>query len=458
MNSEQLRLYRKEKELKEKYWVCWLVILKARQIWFTTYKLVDKLDKCLFVKNTNAKIVAHNQDKLKELFAKVKLAYDRIPTQIRSGDIIWEKPAPKYDNVNELYFPTTNSRIKIVLDTRSGTNTDLHISEMAFIRNAVDMLNATLPSSQNADITIETTANGMNEFYSFWKKHHNNDTRFKTHFVSRHLHEEYKLEPPEWRGTPIELEYMEQRLKLSKQQIYRYYRELDEAVDKRSVYQEYPTEPEDAFISTGDSVFDKQKILSLPELGFDYDTKYRNLKLYRKPEMNLIIWVDTALGWLDWDNSAIKVRDRDGLLYASFYWKMPPDDLVLIVDRLFELWYIGIVAIENNNTGIATINKAKEYVWERFMYRRKEVDKVTNKPSYQYGWNTNSKTRPLMISEYEEAIRKGFISEISEEQRTELLTFVYNEKNKPEADSTSHDDAIMADSICRQMRKEPTIV
>jgi len=82
---------------------------------------------------------------------------------------------------------------------------------------------------------------------------------------------------------------MEQRLKLSKQQIYRYYRELDEAVDKRSVYQEYPTEPEDAFISTGDSVFDKQKILSLPELGFDYDTKYRNLKLYRKPEMNLII-------------------------------------------------------------------------------------------------------------------------------------------------------------------------
>ncbi len=64
----------------------WLAILKARQIGFTTYKIIDKLDKCLFYKNVTANIVAHSREKLEDIFMRVKLAYERIPNEILLSD------------------------------------------------------------------------------------------------------------------------------------------------------------------------------------------------------------------------------------------------------------------------------------------------------------------------------------------------------------------------------------
>jgi hypothetical protein len=45
----------------------------------TTYKCIDKLDKAMFYSNINANIVAHNKEKLIEIFQKVKFAYERLP-------------------------------------------------------------------------------------------------------------------------------------------------------------------------------------------------------------------------------------------------------------------------------------------------------------------------------------------------------------------------------------------
>jgi len=63
-----------------------LKLLKARQIGFTTYKLIDKLDKVLFYSNTNVNIVAHNREKLQEIFKRVKYIYEQIPDKIKMSD------------------------------------------------------------------------------------------------------------------------------------------------------------------------------------------------------------------------------------------------------------------------------------------------------------------------------------------------------------------------------------
>ena len=55
------------------------------------------------------------------------------------------------------------------------------------------MLRATIPASENADITIETTANGMNEFKEFWDK----DDRFETIFFPWFIDPSYQKEAPE---------------------------------------------------------------------------------------------------------------------------------------------------------------------------------------------------------------------------------------------------------------------
>jgi hypothetical protein len=55
------------------------------------------------------------------------------------------------------------------------------------------MLRATLPSAEQADITIETTANGMNEFKEF----RDNDDRFEEMFFPWFIQDEYRKTAPE---------------------------------------------------------------------------------------------------------------------------------------------------------------------------------------------------------------------------------------------------------------------
>jgi hypothetical protein len=63
-----------------------------------------------------------------------------------------------------------------------------------------------------------------------------------------------------------------------------------------------------------------------------------------------------------------------------------------------------------------------------------------------------------MLREYEAAIRLGEIDQIDERARPEMFWFVYSDKKKMEAVLGCHDDAIMSDAICRQMRKEQRIL
>jgi hypothetical protein len=55
------------------------------------------------------------------------------------------------------------------------------------------MLRATIPSAENADITIETTANGMNEFKEF----RDTDDRFEDMFFPWFIDPEYQKQCPE---------------------------------------------------------------------------------------------------------------------------------------------------------------------------------------------------------------------------------------------------------------------
>ena len=59
------------------------------------------------------------------------------------------------------------------------------------------------------------------------------------------------------------------------------------------------------------------------------------------------------------------------------------------------------------------------------------------------------------MSEYKMAINNGYIKEADERLIKEMHTFIYNEKGKEEAQTGYHDDAIMTDAICWQMRKSP---
>jgi len=62
------------------------IILKARQLGFTTLIVLFMLDACLFCPNIQAGIIADTDDKAKEIFRdKVRFAYDHLPPGLRSA-------------------------------------------------------------------------------------------------------------------------------------------------------------------------------------------------------------------------------------------------------------------------------------------------------------------------------------------------------------------------------------
>lgn len=462
--SQEIMIKAKQESKKARNWVVRLLELKGRQLWATTYEIIDWLDECLFKANQTIVISAHKIDKMKDFFQRVKYAYDNIPEAIKDERVPWwvrHKPKPQYNNTWELYFPENNSSIKITLDTRSGTPTRLHITELAFKEWAEEMMAGTLPSvPATAPITIETTANGIWWYFyelrtkNYWKPYW--EWAFDCLFIPRYTDPEYISNKDA--ELPKEFEYISnieyEWKKLSKEQINRYCEKIEELW--RTVKQEFPSFPEEAFLTSGDPVFVVELVQSKEKPQYVEDPVYKWLRRYKKDSKRKTIYgVDTSEWWIKWDPSSIFVRDQQTFeLLACYRWHIPPDALCEVIDNINKVYPLCRIGIEKNNTWLATILKSEEYKRHKDIYREKVLDEITMRTTEKVWRVTSAKTRPLMISEYEEAIRTNIIQEIDERQESEMYTFVYNEKKKPEALEWCHDDMILADSICYQMRNE----
>lgn len=98
---------------------------------------------------------------------------------------------------------------------------------------------------------------------------------------------------------------------------------------------------------------------------------------------------------------------------------------------------------------------------ERLKYTKQFVrereDTYTNKHVKSYGFKTTAITRPLILSELQ-AIVNDHINNINDKETLEeMLTFVRNEKGRPEAQSGAHDDLIMGLAIAYYSRTQQSM-
>src|SRR5688572_24460331 len=99
------------------------LVLKARQLGFTTFIQLYMLDVCLFFKDTQAGVIAHTQPDAESIFRnKIKYPYDNLPDAIKAACPI------KRDNTTTLEL-ANNSIIRVGTSLRGGTLQYLHISE-----------------------------------------------------------------------------------------------------------------------------------------------------------------------------------------------------------------------------------------------------------------------------------------------------------------------------------------
>ncbi|OOY20875.1 hypothetical protein BMI86_10235 [Thioclava sp. DLFJ5-1] len=148
------------------------VILKARQLGFTTFACILGLDQALFVGNQRCGIVAQTVDVAADMLRdKVKFAWLNLPEPLRL------KMPLKRESAKELLFGHNNSSIRVATSMRGSTIHYLHISEMGKIakqypERAKEIVTGSLPAvPKTAIATIESTAEGTSgEFYNIASK------------------------------------------------------------------------------------------------------------------------------------------------------------------------------------------------------------------------------------------------------------------------------------------------
>lgn len=144
------------------------VILKARQLGFTTLTCMLWLDTALFSKDPmRCGIVAQDKDAAEAIFrGKVRFAYERLPDWLRE-----EMPLRKATST-ELEFGHNGSSIKVATSVRSGTIHRLLVSEYGKISakypdKAREVASGSIPAVPKSGIAVvESTAEGQDgRFY-----------------------------------------------------------------------------------------------------------------------------------------------------------------------------------------------------------------------------------------------------------------------------------------------------
>ena len=176
-----------------------IIVLKARQIGFSTLTegIIFKNTATKF--NVNAGIITHKEEATTNLFNMSKRMYDNLPENM--------KPSLKRSNAKELIFDNdegTGLKSKIKCMTagssgvgRSDTFNYLHISELAFWGNnaketSIGLFQA-VPNLPNTMIVIESTANGFEYFKELWDMAVNGESDFVPVFVGWNELDDYKM-------------------------------------------------------------------------------------------------------------------------------------------------------------------------------------------------------------------------------------------------------------------------
>lgn len=118
-----------------------------------------------------------------EILAKVKLAYENIPSWLQHGVIKWNDSAVELENGSRAIAKATSS------DSIRGYAIDLlFVDEAAFVENWDEFWPSTyntISSNESTKIVLVSTPNGLNHFWETWElanKFHENGNR-KSEFV-----------------------------------------------------------------------------------------------------------------------------------------------------------------------------------------------------------------------------------------------------------------------------------
>jgi hypothetical protein len=495
LNEPQQKLYDIIKEQKKLGKPVRIIILKARQMGFSTLTESILFKETATKFNVNTGIIAHKEEATTNLFTMSKRIYDNLPEEM--------KPAKKSSNAKELIFDNkegTGLKSKIKCMTagadgvgRSDTFNNLHISELAFwgdgARETMLGLMQAVPNAPNTMVIIESTANGYEYFKDMWDKAVKGESDFIPLFVGWQDLKEYQMEYTGFTLTEEE-EKIKAAFNLTNEQLTwrRWCIANNCGGDLNSFKQEYPMTPEEAFITSGTPVFDKVNLVARIETApkplkvgyFDYDydgntisnIRWVNdsngyIKLFRLPGMvdntKYCIGGDTAGEGSDYYTGYV-IDAKSGKQVASLRHQFDADlytRQMYCLGKYYKYTYRdgreedALIGIEVNFDSYP-IRELQRLGYER-QYIREQLDSYTGKMEKKYGFRTTSITRPTILSFLISLVRENVDLIDDTDILRELLTIVKNEKGRIEAPEGGHDDQMMGLAITYEVRNQVII-
>ena len=164
-------------------------------------------------------------------------------------------------------------------------------------------------------------------------------------------------------------------------------------------------------------------------------------KLWRKPVVGRQYVIGADVGMLSDYCAAVVLDSRVGEVVATLHGRFLLDEFALKLSNLGRLFNNALLAVEAEPMEGIVINKLKELQYPR-LYKTKE----------RYGWLTTHNSKPIMILELEEAIRKRAIMIYDRNLLGELFLYSRNPRGQFMAGEGGHDDQVMALAIAWQVK------
>lgn len=413
------------------------VVLKARQIGFSTLAAAYCFWLTFFESDRFVVMLSRTEREAMKLLQKSKYGYRWLPDwmKIRGPRLLTDHQLKMvFDNESAIEsLPSSN-------DPARGESVYLVVvDEMAFLNNPDEAWASIEPIADvGGRVICLSTANGSgNFFHKLWVGSQTGTNQFKGVFWAwdagdrnQDWYDVKKRSLPEWQ-----------------------------------LHQEYPRSPEEAFIKSGNPVFDIEIINSIipmePTIGIVVTGENARFvpgsegpfRIWEEPEetSHYVVGADVAEGLSHGDySSAHVINANTGLVAAHWHGRIDPDLFGEMLAEIGSMYNMALVGVENNNHGLTTL-KALQRTGYRNIYRQRRLAQARPAPTSILGWRTSASSKPLMIDELAAAIRNEDIDICCEFTIGELRTFVRKENGK--MTGSPHDDRVISLAIANQMLK-----
>lgn len=167
---QKIKLHKCQKRvLKKMTQNRFFILLASRQIGKTTLMTIYSLWHACFNSDQKILVVANKEDTAKEIFARIRMAYEELPNYLKPGVVEYGKESMKLTNGSVIGISTTTGTA-----ARGQSINLMLLDELAFIEpHIVDQfwksVFPVISSSKKSKIFIASTANGTdNLFYRTW--------------------------------------------------------------------------------------------------------------------------------------------------------------------------------------------------------------------------------------------------------------------------------------------------